>query len=170
MLELRARDALSAFLSPVMQRRLTAQASFERTIVAARPRARAASCAASWALMRPQARGVTETVPASRGVAPTCMFVLDVSRSMLAEDAAPNRLARAKAEIAQLVGRLEGHRVGLIAFAGRAAPVCPLTPDHSFFNTVLSTVDTRSAGKGGSRVGEAIKAALRGFPPATARS
>ena len=92
------------------------------------------------------------------------MFVLDVSRSMLAEDAAPNRLARAKAEIAQLVGRLDGHRVGLIAFAGRAVPVCPLTPDHSYFNTVLSTVDTRSAGKGGSRVGEAIKAALRGFP------
>jgi len=86
------------------------------------------------------------------------MFVLDTSRSMLAEDAATNRLARAKAEISQLVGKLDGQRVGLIAFAGRAAPVCPLTPDHSFFNTVLSTVDTRSAGKGGTRVGEAIKA------------
>jgi Ca-activated chloride channel family protein len=42
--------------------------------------------------------------------------------------------------------------------------VCPLTPDHSFFSTVLSTIDTRSAGKGGSRVGDAIKTALRGYP------
>jgi Ca-activated chloride channel family protein len=83
---------------------------------------------------------------------------------MLAEDAAPNRLARAKAELNQLVSRLEQHRVGLVVFAGRAVQVCPLTPDHSFFTTVLNTVDTRSAGKGGSRVGEAIKTALRGFP------
>jgi Ca-activated chloride channel family protein len=74
-------------------------------------------------------------------------------------------LARAKNEIAQLVSRLDGQRVGLVVFAGRAAPVCPLTPDHSFFNTVLNTVDTRSAGRGGTRVGEAIKVALRGFPP-----
>jgi len=90
--------------------------------------------------------------------------VLDVSRSMLAEDAAPNRLARAKAEINQLVSRMEGHRVGLVVFAGRAVQACPLTPDHSFFTTTLGTIDTRSAGKGGSYVGQAIKAAVRGFP------
>jgi Ca-activated chloride channel family protein len=42
--------------------------------------------------------------------------------------------------------------------------MCPLTPDHAFFTTVLATVDTRSAGRGGTRVGEAIKAAVRGFP------
>ena len=123
-LELRSRSALGAFLSPVMQRRLTAQASLTRQV-------------------------------ARLGL---------VLLAMLAEDAPPNRLARAKAEIAQLVGQLEGHRVGLVAFAGRAAPICPLTPDHSFFTTVLSTVDTRSAGRGGSRVGEAIKTAVRGFP------
>ena len=93
------------------------------------------------------------------------MFVLDTSRSMLAEDAAPNRLARAKAEIGQLVGKLDRHRVGLVAFAGRAATMCPLTPDHAFFTTVLATVDTRSAGRGGTRVGEAIKTAVRGFSP-----
>jgi Ca-activated chloride channel family protein len=114
--------------------------------------------------MRPQARGVTETVTASRAAADV-VFVLDTSRSMLAEDTAPNRFARAKAEIGQLVSRLEGHRVGLVAFAGRAAQVCLLTPDHSFFRTVLSTVDTRSAGRGGTKIGEAIKVALRGFPP-----
>jgi Ca-activated chloride channel family protein len=161
-LELRSRGALAAFLSPVMQRRLTAQASFERTVLKL-GLILLAMLAGVEALMRPQAPGQTETVTASQASADV-MFVLDVSRSMLAEDAAPNRLARAKAEINQLVSRLEEHRVGLVVFAGRAVQACPLTPDHSFFTTVLNTVDTRSAGKGGSRVGDAIKAALRGFP------
>ena len=162
-LELRNRSALGAFLSPVMQRRLTAQATTGR-LAARLGLLLLAMLAAIGALMRPLVRGETETVTAMQATADV-MFVLDTSRSMLAEDAAPNRLARAKAEIAQLVGQLDGHRVGLVAFAGRAAPMCPLTPDHSFFTTVLSTVDTRSAGRGGSRVGEAIKAAVRGFPP-----
>src|SRR6185312_11497335 len=116
-----------------------------------------------FALMRPQARGETETIVSTHASADV-MFVLDVSRSMLAEDAAPNRLARAKAEIEELASRLQNDRVGLMAFAGRAAQVCPLTPDHAFFDLVLGTVDTNSAGRGGTRVGQAIKAALRGFP------
>lgn len=161
-LELRNRSALTAFLSPVMQRRLTAQASLGR-LIGRLALILLAMLAAIVAVMRPQVRGETETVSSIQTTADV-MFALDTSRSMLAEDAAPNRLARAKAEIAQLVTRLDGHRVGLIAFAGRAAAMCPLTPDHSFFTTVLSTVDTRSAGKGGSKLGEAIKAAVRGFP------
>jgi len=161
-LELRNRSALGAFLSPVMQQRLTAQVTSAR-LVTRLGLVLLAMLAAIGALMRPQVRGETETVSTMQSTA-DIMFVLDTSRSMLAEDAAPNRLARAKAEIAQLVGKLESHRVGLVAFAGRAATMCPLTPDHGFFTTVLSTVDTRSAGRGGSRVGEAIKAAVRGFP------
>ena len=161
-LELRSRSALGAFLSPVMQRRLTAQASRGR-LAARLGLLLCAMLAAIGALMRPQVRGETETVTAVQSSADV-MFVLDTSRSMLAEDAPPNRLARAKAEIAQLVGKLDRHRVGLVAFAGRAAMLCPLTPDHSFFTTVLASVDTRSAGRGGTRVGEAIKTAVRGFP------
>src|ERR1043165_4312397 len=161
-LERRGGAALAAFLSPVMQRRLTAQATLGRVLVKL-GLVLLAMLAAIGALMRPQGRGETETVTASHHAADV-MFLLDTSRSMLAEDTAPNRLPPAKAEIGQLVDRLEGHRVGMIAFAGRAAPVCPLTPDHSFFRTVLSTVDTRSAGRGGTRIGEAIKAALRAFP------
>ena len=165
-LELRSRGALSAFLSPVMQRRLTAQASFERTVVRL-GLLLLSLMAGVEALMQPRAAGQLESEKLSTASADV-MFVLDVSRSMLAEDVAPNRLARAKAEIDQLDAQLRKldtpSRVGLIAFAGRAALVCPLTPDHSFFSTALSTVDTRSAGKGGSKVGEAIKAAVRGFP------
>ena len=162
-LELRGRSALGAFLSPVMQRRLTAQPTLGRTL-ARLGLLLCAMLAAIGAVMRPQVRGETETVTAVQASADV-MFVLDTSRSMLAEDAPPNRLARAKAEIAQLVGKLDRHRVGLVAFAGRAAMLCPLTPDHSFFTTVLAAVDTRSAGRGGTRVGEAIKTAVRGFSP-----
>jgi Ca-activated chloride channel family protein len=161
-LELRSRGALAAFLSPVMQRRLTAQASPARTGVKL-GLVLLSLVAAVGALMRPQARGEIETTDAVTSSADV-LFVLDVSRSMLAEDAPPNRLARAKAEIGELVGKLDEARVGLIAFAGRAVPVCPLTPDHSFFTTVLSTVDTRSAGRGGSKIGEAVKTAVRAFP------
>jgi len=161
-LERQSRSALGTFLSPVMQQRLTAQATTAR-LATRLGLLLLAMLAAIGALMRPQVRGETETVTTMQATADV-MFVLDTSRSMLAEDAAPNRLARAKAEIGQLVSRLDGHRVGLVAFAGRAAAMCPLTPDHSFFTTVLSTVDTRSAGRGGTRVGEAIKAAVRGFP------
>jgi Ca-activated chloride channel family protein len=162
-LELRGRSALGAFLSPVMQRRLTAQPTLGRTL-ARLGLLLCAMLAAIGAVMRPQVRGETETVTAVQASADV-MFVLDTSRSMLAEDAPPNRLARAKAEIAQLVGKLDRHRVGLVAFAGRAAMLCPLTPDHSFFTTVLAAVDTRSAGRGGTRVGEALKTAVRGFSP-----
>jgi len=139
-LELKGRSALGAFLSPVMQRRLTAQASLGR-LAARLGLVLLAMLAAIGALMRPQVRGETETVTAVHTSADV-MFVLDTSRSMLAEDAPPNRLARAKAEIAQLVGKLDRHRVGLVAFAGRAAMLCPLTPDHSFFTTVLSTASS----------------------------
>jgi Ca-activated chloride channel family protein len=167
-LELHGREALSAFLSPVMQRRLTAQASLTRTIVRL-VLIFFALVACVLALMRPQKAGETEMAPVARVA--DVMFVVDTSRSMLAEDASPNRLARAKAEIGELVKRLESdgdrvHRVGLVAFAGRAVQLCPLTPDHSFFNTVLATVDTRSAGRGGTRIGEAIRTAMHGFPAA----
>lgn len=161
-LEVRSRGALRRFLSAVMLRRLAAAASGAR--VALRLSLLWLSLALGvLALMQPQAPGTTETVSSSRSAADV-IFVLDVSKSMLAEDAAPNRLARAKAEIAQLVGKLEEHRVGLVAFAGRAAPLCPLTPDHGFFSLVLSGVDTTSVGRGGTRIGEAVRVALRAFP------
>ena len=50
---------------------------------------------------------------------------------MLAEDMRPNRLEQAKRAIADLVGKLGGDRVGLVAFAGEGVTVCPLTLDHA---------------------------------------
>ncbi|MBK9036852.1 MAG: VWA domain-containing protein [Myxococcales bacterium] len=161
-LELRGRDALARFLSPVMQARLVVRASMTRTIVRL-GLVGVALLACVWALMRPQTRGQDQAVLASQFSADV-MIVLDVSRSMLAEDVAPNRLARAKAEISEMVRQLPGHRVGLVAFAGRAALLCPLTPDHSYFNLVLRGVDVNSVARGGTRIGEALRAATAGFP------
>lgn len=88
------------------------------------------------------------------------LVLLDVSRSMLAEDVAPSRLERAKSDILDLLAKLEGDRVGLIAFAGRAVVKAPLTSDQGFFRMALAEVGTHSAPRGGSLIGDAIRKAL----------
>lgn len=94
------------------------------------------------------------------------MFVLlDVSRSMLAEDVAPNRLERAKSDIRDLLQYLKGDRVGLIAFAGAAVVQTPLTTDQGFFQLVLDDTDSDSAPRGGSLIGDAIRKALEAMEP-----
>lgn len=159
--------ALRGQLSAVMQRRLVVAPRRGRRLVRAAAVLGALALGVV-ALMRPQARGQSEMVSSGR-VSADIMVVLDVSRSMLADDAAPNRLARAKAEIGALVDRLEGHRVGLVAFAGRAAVLCPLTPDRGFFQLVLGGVDTRSAARGGTRIGDGLRRALDAFGDGGAR-
>ena len=88
------------------------------------------------------------------------MILLDVSRSMLARDIAPSRLERAKLAIRDdLLPALGGDRVGLIAFAGVPALVCPLTSDYGFFRLALADVSTQSTGRGGTLIGDAIRKA-----------
>src|SRR5690606_7851922 len=57
------------------------------------------------------------------------LFLVDVSESMLAEDVKPSRLAQAKAELSRLVDLMPGNRTGIIAFAGNAGLISPLTTD-----------------------------------------
>ncbi len=89
--------------------------------------------------------------------------LIDVSRSMLAEDVPPSRLGRAKADVAALVNRLEGERVGLIAFAGQAVVKCPLTVDYDAVRRSLDELDPGSAPRGGTAIGDAIRKALEVF-------
>ena len=89
--------------------------------------------------------------------------MIDVSRSMLAEDVVPTRLERAKADVSALVNRLEGERVGLIAFAGQAVVKCPLTVDYDSFRRALDELDPNSAPRGGTAIGDAIRKALEVF-------
>ncbi len=88
------------------------------------------------------------------------VFVLDVSKSMLAEDLAPNRLERAKLAITDCLETLEGDRVGLIAFAGTAAVKCPLTQDYGFFRTMVEDISVNSINRGGTLIGDALRRAL----------
>jgi Ca-activated chloride channel family protein len=161
--ELRARDTLAQFISATMQARLAERQTLGRRLVKL-GLILATLLLGTVGLMRPQDSGGTELL-STRQVSADIMVVLDVSRSMLAEDAAPNRLARAKAEIGEFIDRVQGHRVGLVVFAGRASVKCPLTSDYGFFRLVLRDVDTNSAGRGGTRIGEAIRKAVAAYGP-----
>jgi Ca-activated chloride channel family protein len=88
------------------------------------------------------------------------VFVLDVSRSMLAQDLAPSRLERAKLMIRDALPVIEGDRVGLVAFAGTASVRCPLTYDHSFFRLALDELSPRSVSRGGTMIGDALRVTL----------
>ncbi len=93
------------------------------------------------------------------------LVAVDVSGSMLAEDARPNRLERARREVADLLGLLKGDRVGLIAFAGAAFLQCPLTLDRGAFSLFLDYLDTDLIPVPGSDVGAAIQTAMDAFVP-----
>lgn len=161
-LELRARDTLGRFLSATMQTRLAQrQTLIRRTLKLVL--VFATLLLGILALMRPQTPGGTETH--SSRITADIMVVLDVSKSMLAEDATPNRLARAKAEIVEFIDRVTGHRVGLVAFAGRASVKSPLTSDYGFFRLVLRDVDSRSVSLGGTRIGDAMRKAVSAYGP-----
>lgn len=89
--------------------------------------------------------------------------LIDVSRSMLADDVPPSRLGRAKADVSGLVNRLNGERIGLIAFAGQAVVKCPLTVDYDSFRRALDELDPNSAPRGGTAIGDAIRKSLEVF-------
>ncbi len=91
------------------------------------------------------------------------MIAIDVSRSMLADDAKPTRLDRAKAEVSDLLGYLKDDYVGLIAFAGRASVLSPMTPDKSFLRLALDSAGPHSVSRGGTRLAEPIRRAIAGM-------
>ncbi len=86
--------------------------------------------------------------------------LLDVSRSMLAEDIRPNRLERAKIAVTDLLDVLQGDRIALITFAGSTTVKCPLTHDYAFMRLALSQVTTQSTARGGTMIGDAIRDAI----------
>jgi Ca-activated chloride channel homolog len=85
------------------------------------------------------------------------VFVLDVSKSMMAEDLKPNRLDRARLAIRDLIDKLEGDRVALVAFAGTSIVKCPLTQDYGFFRLMLDDTGPESVSRGGTLIGDALR-------------
>ena len=95
------------------------------------------------------------------------IFAVDTSRSMSTPDVKPDRLDRAKLAIDDFTNDLDGDAVGLVAFAGDAFLVCPITLDYGAFHESLSAVDTNTIARGGTNITSAIheaQAALRRRP------
>ena len=92
--------------------------------------------------------GRSEITTESRAL--SLVFAIDISRSMLAEDVAPSRLARATREARRLIQDLDGDRLGLIAFAGRSYILAPLTVDGSAIRMYVDALDPDLASQGGS--------------------
>jgi Ca-activated chloride channel family protein len=100
------------------------------------------------------------------------VLVLDLSRSMLAQDVLPSRLGRAKQALEELTYTIQkrgGHRLGLVAFAAGARIVCPLTHDYDFVRSALEELDAAhlppelradSTSVSGTRIGAGLRAAI----------
>ncbi len=115
------------------------------------------------AAARPQWGRTTErAVVRSRNV----VVAIDVSRSMLARDVRPNRLERAKADVADLVDSLDGDRCALVAFRRTGVVICPLTTDRAFLRGALEQLTPESAPRGETDLGSAIRTSLDALDPA----
>ncbi len=152
----RQRRAAERFLQPSMGERLLPTSSRSRTLTRSVLLLGGLSLLVV-AIARPR-WGVFFDQVTRRGA--DLMVVLDVSRSMLSEDVKPNRLDRARSDIRDLLQQVKGDRVGLVAFAGKAVPACPLTTDQGFFRLALDQIGPHSVPVGGTAIGDAIRLAL----------
>jgi len=91
------------------------------------------------------------------------VVAVDTSKSMLATDIAPNRLARAKLAALELMQKAGTDRMGLVAFAGNAFLECPLTVDNTAFQQCVQALDVNTIPQGGTAIATAINTALAAF-------
>lgn len=91
------------------------------------------------------------------------VIALDISTSMLAQDIKPDRLERAKQAISKLIENLDGDRIGLVVFAGKAYMQLPITTDYGAAKLFLSTINTGMMQVQGTNLGEALEMAAGSF-------
>ncbi|XGC79932.1 VWA domain-containing protein [Bdellovibrio bacteriovorus] len=112
------------------------------------------------ALARPQ-MGESQQEVKSEGV--EIIFAVDVSESMMAEDVKPSRLAQAKSELSRLMDLMPGNKVGVVAFAGSAALLSPLTNDPGAIKMYLESLEPNSVSSQGTNFTEALSVAKDAF-------
>jgi Ca-activated chloride channel family protein len=112
------------------------------------------------AVARPQ-WGEKLQVYKGRGI--DIVIALDASKSMLATDVKPSRLSRAKTEIASLLDNLSTNQVGIVAFAGDAHVMCPLTPDTEAAKLFLDIIDPENMPRPGTDISRAVEVAASLF-------
>lgn len=152
----RGRTALGALAHPARHRELLGATHRGRRRAAGLLRLLALACGTLAALG--PALGETLRPVRHRGV--DLLFLLDVSRSMLAGDLPPSRLERARRDILGLLDRLSGERLGLVAFSGAPVLVCPLTHDYGAFSDLLQRADPRLPALGGTDLGAGLERGL----------
>ena len=105
--------------------------------------------------------GTKEEIIKREGV--DVVFAVDVSKSMLAEDIAPNRLEKSKQLVTQIINNLASDRVGIIGYAGSAFPQLPITTDYSAAKMFLQSMNTDMVSSQGTAINEAIELATTYF-------
>lgn len=108
------------------------------------------------ALVNPKIGTKMETVK-REGV--DIVFAIDVSKSMIAEDIAPNRLEKAKRLVSEIINNLASDRIGIIAYAGQAYPQLPITTDYAAAKMFLQSMNTDMMSSQGTAINEAIELA-----------
>jgi Ca-activated chloride channel family protein len=98
------------------------------------------------------------------------VFAVDVSKSMLCEDVAPNRLEKSKQLVSQIMSSLESDRVGIVAYAGSAFPVLPITTDYGAARMYLQSMNPSMVSAGGTSLDEAIELSAGFFEKQSATS
>ncbi len=151
----RQRAALARFVAPHLRQKLTGSVSRVGRFLQ-RGLFLAATLCLFVALAGPQLGYRWEQI-SRRGN--EVVFAIDTSRSMLTPDVKPNRLTRAKLAIDDMARQLEGDGIGIVAFAGSAFLVCPLTLDYAAFHQSLDAIDVHTIPLGGTNISSAIAAA-----------
>ena len=105
-------------------------------------------------LVNPKIGTKTETVK-REGI--DIVFAVDVSKSMLCEDVVPSRLEKSKQVVSQLINQLAGDRIGIVAYAGSAFPVLPITSDYSAAKMFLQSMNPDMVSSQGTSLDEAIE-------------
>ncbi len=90
-------------------------------------------------------------------------ILVDISRSMLAEDVYPNRIEAAKTTLREVIGSLQGDRVGIIPFSSSAYIQMPLTDDYNIAGNYIDVIDTRLISGGGTDLLQGLRLANTSF-------
>ncbi len=143
------------FADSILLKRLSPNQSLFKSILKLLTLCVAFACL-SIALVNPKIGTKLETVR-SEGV--DIVFALDVSKSMLAEDIAPNRLEKSKQLVTQIINSLTSDRIGIIAYAGKAFPQLPITTDYASAKMFLQNTNTDILSSQGTAIHEAIQLA-----------
>lgn len=112
------------------------------------------------ALVNPKLGSKVETVP-SKGV--EIVFAIDVSKSMLCKDIQPNRLEKSKQIMTQMIESIASDRIGIVAYAGSAYPVLPMTTDYELAKMFTQSINTNLISSQGTAIESAIQTSVDFF-------